>query len=78
MFNKFQLMYGIRHFRIEKMAYHAALEHNYGQQLAKPLHFQQIEEALQLEPFLNYVENIVNDPGLKRCKTSFESLKNLF
>ncbi|VDI53953.1 DNA helicase INO80 [Mytilus galloprovincialis] len=38
-----------------------SLEHNYGQ-LAKPLHVQQVEQALRLEPFLNYVEDVINKP----------------
>ncbi|XP_060081949.1 chromatin-remodeling ATPase INO80-like [Ylistrum balloti] len=44
------------------MSYHTSLEHNYGQQLAKPLHIQQIESALCLEPFLTHVEKIINEP----------------
>ncbi|XP_059148213.1 chromatin-remodeling ATPase INO80-like isoform X2 [Physella acuta] len=37
----------------------AAVEHNYGRQLAKPLHIQQLEAALNLEPFMKYVEAVV-------------------
>lgn len=44
------------------MSAEAALEHNYGQQLAKPLHIQRVENALKLEPFLGYVESILTDP----------------
>lgn len=42
-----------------------SLEHNYGQ-LAKPLHVQQVEQALRLEPFLNYVEDVINKPPANR------------
>ena len=41
------------------------LEHNYGQ-LSRPLHVQQLESALRLGPFLNYVEKVVTDPLLSR------------
>ena len=44
------------------MSAEAVLEHNYGQQLAKPLHIQRVENALKLEPFLGYVENILTEP----------------
>ncbi|CAL1526196.1 unnamed protein product [Lymnaea stagnalis] len=37
-----------------------ALEHNYGRQLAKPLHIQQLEAALNLEPFMKYVESVLS------------------
>ena len=35
------------------------LDHDYGQQLANPPHVQKIERALRLEPFLSYVEELV-------------------
>ncbi|KAH9509093.1 putative DNA helicase ino80 [Bulinus truncatus] len=38
-----------------------AIEHNYGRQLAKPLHIQQLEAALNLEPFMKYVESILSE-----------------
>lgn len=45
--------------------HNTSLEHNYGQ-LAKPLHIQQVEQALQLEPFLSYVEEVINKPPVNR------------
>ena len=33
-----------------------AVEHNYGRQIAKPLHIQQLEAALNLDRFMNHVE----------------------
>uniref|UniRef100_A0A2C9KB78 Chromatin-remodeling ATPase INO80 n=2 Tax=Biomphalaria glabrata TaxID=6526 RepID=A0A2C9KB78_BIOGL len=38
-----------------------APEHNYGRQLAKPLHIQQLEAALNLEPFMKYVESMLSE-----------------
>lgn len=38
-----------------------AIEHNYGRQLAKPLHIQQLEAALNLEPFMKYVEGVISE-----------------
>ena len=35
------------------------LDHDYGQHLANPPHIQKIERALQLEPLLSYVEQVV-------------------
>ncbi|PVD25847.1 hypothetical protein C0Q70_13511 [Pomacea canaliculata] len=44
------------------MSADSILEHNYGMQLAKPLHVQQLESALQLQPFINFVEKLVTEP----------------
>lgn len=38
------------------------MDHDYGQQLAEPVHIQQLEHALSIEPLLSYVENIVKEP----------------
>lgn len=35
-------------------------DHDYGQQLANPPHIQKIEHALQLDPLLNYVEDLLH------------------
>lgn len=35
-------------------------DHDYGQQLANPPHIQKIERALQLDPLLNYVEDLLH------------------
>ena len=35
------------------------LDHDYGQHLANPPHVKKIERALQLEPLLSYVEELV-------------------
>lgn len=40
----------------------AIMDHDYGQQLAEPVHIQQLEHALRIEPLLSYVENIVKEP----------------
>lgn len=37
------------------------LDHDYGQQLANPPHIQKIERALRLDPFLSYVEDLVQE-----------------
>ena len=37
----------------------AHMDHDYGQQLSNPPHVQKIERALRLEPFLSYVEELV-------------------
>ena len=39
----------------------AAREHNYDSLLAKPLHIQQLEAALSLEPFMKYVEGALSE-----------------
>lgn len=39
----------------------ATMDHDYGQ-LAEPVHIQQLEHALRIEPLLSYVENIVKEP----------------
>ncbi|KAJ8308012.1 LOW QUALITY PROTEIN: hypothetical protein KUTeg_012886 [Tegillarca granosa] len=44
-----------------------SLEHNYGQ-LAKPLHIQTVENALCLEPFLTYVEDLIKETDQDREK----------
>ncbi|XP_041352377.1 chromatin-remodeling ATPase INO80-like [Gigantopelta aegis] len=44
------------------MSTETSLEHNYGQQLARPLHIQSLERALALEPLLGYVENLLTEP----------------
>ncbi|KAK3093780.1 hypothetical protein FSP39_020132, partial [Pinctada imbricata] len=41
---------------------HTEMDHNYGQSVAEPLHVQKVENALRLEPFLNYLEKVVSDP----------------
>lgn len=46
------------------MSADSILEHNYGAQLAKPLHVQQLESALRLEPFVSFVEKLMTDPVL--------------
>lgn len=45
------------------MSSETSLEHNYGQKLSKPLHIQYVEHALQLEPLMTYVENLITQPG---------------
>ncbi|KAL5008979.1 hypothetical protein ScPMuIL_014560 [Solemya velum] len=49
-------------FEGRRMSSETALDHDYGQRLAPPLHVQQVAEALRLDPFLNYVENLINVP----------------
>ncbi|XP_071081185.1 chromatin-remodeling ATPase INO80-like [Haliotis cracherodii] len=44
------------------MSSEASLEHNYGQQLAKPLPVQGLERSLNLAPLLTYVENLLTEP----------------
>jgi len=39
----------------------AAREHNYDSLLAKPLHIQQLEAALNLDPFMQYVEGAISE-----------------
>ena len=39
----------------------AAREHNYDKLLAKPLHIQEYEVALNLEPFMKYVEDALSE-----------------
>lgn len=53
--------------------HNTSLEHNYGQSLAKPLHIQQVEQALKLEPFLSYVEHIINKPAVNSEYESTDS-----
>ncbi|XP_070179265.1 chromatin-remodeling ATPase INO80-like [Littorina saxatilis] len=48
------------------------LEHNYGQ-LARPVHVQQLESALKLGPFLNYVEKVLTDPVLSSDDSTDEA-----
>lgn len=31
-------------------------------EFSKPLHIQRLEQALKLDPFLNYVEQVINQP----------------
>ncbi|KAL3872724.1 hypothetical protein ACJMK2_035930 [Sinanodonta woodiana] len=37
-------------------------DHDYGKQLAKPLHIQSYEQALQIDPLLKYVEGLIKEP----------------
>ncbi|KAL8590096.1 hypothetical protein ACOMHN_034327 [Nucella lapillus] len=54
------------------MSFDSILEHNYGQ-LARPLHVQQLESALQLEPFLSHAEKIMTAPILSSDDSSDEA-----
>lgn len=49
------------------MASDAHFDHDYGQLLANPPHIQKVENALRLEPFLSYVQDLLK-PGLELDK----------
>ncbi|XP_052767691.1 chromatin-remodeling ATPase INO80-like [Mya arenaria] len=49
------------------MAADFLFDHDYGQQLANPPHIQKVENALRLDPLLNYIEGLVHEnAGLDR------------
>ncbi|XP_076441698.1 chromatin-remodeling ATPase INO80-like isoform X2 [Babylonia areolata] len=54
------------------MSFDSILEHNYGQ-LARPVHVQQLESALRLEPFLSYAEKVLTTPVLSSDDSSDEA-----
>ena len=69
------------------MAAEFLFDHDYGQQLANPPHIQKVENALCLDPLLNFVEDLVHKNAeldkeveeeiLKPCKKDAEGNKLL-